>query len=161
MKGYYKKIVVFLILVVFLISIGISVSAISSEEEKNQISDDEKFSKNVDSSNSFFRKKGFFSIERFNFFPDVELKNFKVCTRWVDENDTVFEKTSSLSTSGALVDVNDDGVFDVEVLFDFGLKIVEVEDSDFSSLNFPYVLGFVTNVQTVRTSDGCVDSGRG
>jgi hypothetical protein len=160
MKGFSKK--NFVIMIFFLFFVGLCI-CVSAENKKTNIATAQ------DEDHSFFSqslgKKIYtkqrlltdINLDNLNIFSNVKLKSFKIYTKWIDDNDTVFEKTYPLSTNSNLIDINNDSVDDVKLVFDFGLKIIKVEDYDFSGLSFPYVLGFVTSIETVRIDEGCVD----
>lgn len=158
-KGFPKKIFVLLI-ILFLFGISVFVSAGSNENENIKESEDNNtVNLQTNENNPYKRARVLsnFNIDRINLFGNINLRSFNIFTKWVDSNGMVFEKTTPVSSNNGLIDVNDDGINDVKIVFDFGLRFIEVEDSDFSSLSFPYVLGFVTSVETIRMTDGCVD----
>ncbi len=160
MKGFSKKIFVIMIFFVFFIGICVCVSA--ENEKTNGYKNNEKDNSLVtpSSGQKLSTKNRLLSdinLDNLNIFSNIQLKSFKIYTKWIDDNDTVFEKTYPLSANGNLLDINNDSIDDVKLVLDFGLKIIEVDDHDFSGLSFPYVFGFVTSVETIRLDDGCID----
>ena len=158
MKVLSKKYFILLILVIFFVGMNplFSAKLIESDNYCEGMDEEEHVKKNIEKIPSIRKNDSILNLEKLNLFENLKLKDFRIYTKWIDENKEIHEKSTMMSGSGGKADVNDDGISDVEILFSFGLKIILIKDFEFTDLNIPYVLGFVTEVEITRTSNGCI-----